>query len=314
MHRSEEPSPSARSMIRDHIFRVLAHHVQQARCGPIATDSLYLMAAEELERSGVFERPRGRQNYNFANYIGKPSQVFPDYDMPPSIAHLMRQTIWDLCVQGILTPAPKRNPVLDRNSPPKHRDSLLSLDFVTITPYGCKILADPQNRIQVHDPDGYLDNFWNANPPPDAEMMRYLSESIAVFESGHLLAAVVLLAIASERLVEVLAEALRDALGNPQGLQWFQKTYKRRDISARFKQLSGKLLSEYGEVLDHHKLKDGFQRVVTLAFEEIRLARNDISHLSDRQFTQNEVSGLLHHFVQYFGYVRRTVALLRSHV
>jgi hypothetical protein len=71
-------------------------------------------------------------------------------------------------------------------------------------------------------------------------------------------------------------------------------------------------MEEYSEELDQEKLKDAFQHVVTLTFEQIRLARNDIAHLKEREFTWNEVNGFLHNFVQYFGYINRIIAFLSN--
>jgi hypothetical protein len=183
-----------------------------------------------------------------------------------------------------------------------------------LTPYGVSVLIDSQNRIQVHDPDGYLANFYGANPPPDPVMMRYLAESISVFRSSHLMATVVLLGIASERLVEILAEDLRDGTGNGKGLAWYNEKYKNKSISDKFKAVSGKLLAEYGPDLAQEQLKDAFQGIVTLTFEEIRHARNDIAHPIGREFTWNEVNGLLFHFVQYFRYVNQIRKFLADSV
>jgi len=183
-------------------------------------------------------------------------------------------------------------------------------DAFVLTPYGVQILTDSANRIRVYDPDGYIANFTNANPPPDPEMMVYLSECLSVFRGGHLFATVILLAISSERLIELLAGKLQDALGEPRGTEWYNKFTGKRDISARFQSLAGKLMEEYSDELNKEKLKEGFQSVVTLSFEAIRLARNDIAHLAGREFTWNEVSGLLHNFVQYFLYVNRIITLL----
>jgi hypothetical protein len=276
------------------------------------------MAADGLVKADIIERPqflggKGLGGQKFVQLIeGRQPNLFPDYGIPSNIANLMRQTLWELYLQGILAPAPRQNPLEDTCYPAKHQDYWLHLDYVMLTPYGVSILIDSQNRIQVHDPDGYLASFWNASSPPDTEMMRYLSECVSVFRGGHLLASVVLLTVASERLVEVLAESLRDALGGP-GAAWFHSKYKnKRDISDRFKTLAGKLMAEYGEEFEQQKLKDGFQSVVTLTFEQIRLARNDIAHLGGREFTWNEVSGFLHNFIQYFGYVNRIITFLAN--
>jgi hypothetical protein len=51
---------------------------------------------------------------------------------------------------------------------------------------------------------------------------------------------------------------------------------------------------------------------VTLTFEQIGCARNDIAHPTGCEFTWNEISGLLHSFVQYFLYVNCIVSFLES--
>jgi len=71
-------------------------------------------------------------------------------------------------------------------------------------------------------------------------------------------------------------------------------------------------VAEYGEQLNDEKLKNAFNGVVRLTFEQIRFTRNEIAHPKGREFTWNEVSGLLHNFVQYFGYSNGVIALLRS--
>jgi hypothetical protein len=311
MHEIERLPLPIRSSVRNQIYSVLAQHASSGNHGPISIKKLFLMAADGLVKADIIERPqflggKGLGGQKFVQLIGRTQpNLFPDYGIPSNIANLMRQTLWELYLQGILAPAPRQNPS-------NYQDYWLHLDYVMLTPYGVSILIDSQNRIQVHDPDGYLASFWNASPPPDTEMMRYLSECVSVFRGGHLLASVVLLAVASERLVEVLAESLRDGLGEP-GAAWFHSKYKnKRHISDRFKRLAGKLMGEYGKALEQEKLKEGFQSVVTLTFEQIRLARNDIAHLGGREFTWNEVSGFLHNFIQYFGYVNRIITFLAN--
>jgi len=144
-------------------------------------------------------------------------------------------------------------------------------------------------------------------------MMRYLEECVGVFRGAHFLATIALLGVASERLIEVLAESLRDALGEPEGTKWFDKKFSQQwPVSRRFKALSDRLFREYEQDLKREKLKEAFDCVVKPTFDQIRCARNDIAHPSGRQFTWNEVSGLMHNFVQYFIYANRIIAFLRA--
>ena len=318
-HRIARLAPLVRSGVRAEIFRVLADYAFGGNHGPIAIGKLFLRAADGLVEAGIIEKPPQLRGQRFAQLeYSYPSDSFPDYGVPSDIANLMRQTFWELYLQGILAPAPTQREILDNNLNKASLTPLalfLDLDWIMLTPYGVDILTDARNRIQVHDPDGYLANFRNAGPEPDPEMMRYLGECVRVFRSGHLLATVVLLGIASERLIEVLALSLRDALGASYGgSSWFREKYaKKRDISDRFEVVEGKLMGEYGKELDEEKLKDGFRTIVKLTFEVIRDARNAIAHPKGRDFTWNEVSGLLHNFVPYFKHINRIIAFLAAH-
>lgn len=304
----ESLPPEITSAIRTALHRVLKTYALNGNLGPHMVRKLFLQTADELVSAGKIERPT-RLSQSFASQATRrEGDNYPDYGIAASLADQMRQAIWELYGEGILMPARTMHPQQEYAG---NENPWFDLDHALITQYGVCVLTDPENRIQVHDPDGYLAIFRGANPPADAEMMRYLEECVAVFRGRHLLAAVVLLGIASERLIDVLAENLTAALGEPSGTEWYKRNYsKKRDISARFESLSGKLMDEYGPELNQQKLKDGFQRDVTLVFDVIRLARNDIAHTAGRLFTWNEVSGLLFHFVQYFGYVNRIIAFL----
>ncbi|NOZ71633.1 MAG: hypothetical protein GXP38_06930 [Chloroflexi bacterium] len=270
------------------------------------------MTADKLEEAGIIDRPEflgsgGPGGQKFVQLVGSQQPgLFPDYGIPGSIATLMRQTIWELYLQRVIAPTPEKASTVDRSIPHKHADSWVHLDVFVLTPYGVNLLLDSKNRIRVYDPDGYLANFWSAKPSPDSEMMRYLGECVSVFRSNHLLASVVLLGVASERLIEVLAESLRDALGDPDGTSWYSGYRKHKAISKKFSSIGNKLKEEYKQ-LDLNS--DAF-RAAELTFQYIRLARNDIAHPKDRQFTSNEVGGFIHNFVQYFEYINHVIALL----
>ena len=313
MHEIDKLEPSIRSKIRDGVFEVLAQFTSNGAHGPIPVKRLFLMVADKLVKAGLVNRPdflggRGAGGQRFEQLLGGDQpQIFPNYGLPQGMADLIRQTTWQLYIQGVLAPATRESVNIHT------REVWVFFDDFVFTPYGVQLLTDSSDRIRVYDPDGYMSNFTNANPPPDPEMISYLSECISVFRGGHHLATIILLAISSERLIEVLAEKIRHALGEPRGTVWYdQKFSKQRDISTRFQSVTGKLMDEYAVELDKDKLKDGFQSIVTLSFEAIRLARNDIAHLAKREFTWNEVSGLLHNFVQYFLYVNRIITLLAA--
>ncbi len=228
MHKIDRLTASDKSEVRSAVYSILREFVEGGNHGPILMQRLFLMVADKLVKANVIKRPQylGGQSaggQNFVTFVGKRQpHVFPNYDIPDNIADLVRQTFWELFIQGVLAPAVSKNPLADRFDSsahphtifdsPSRLDHWISFEVVMLTPFGVGMLADTKNRIQVYDPDGYLHNFWGALPSPDAEMMRYLSEGIAVFRNGHLLASVILLGVASERLIDLLAENLCEAL------------------------------------------------------------------------------------------------------
>jgi hypothetical protein len=188
------------------------------------------------------------------------------------------------------------------------------LDDYMITPYGVQFLLSTSDRIAVHDPDGYLQLFWGANPVPDPEMMRYLGECLEVFRANHLLAAVVLLGVASERLIEVLAMRLRDALGTTRnGNDWYNNTYNTRrnqNITNKFDEVFRRLDTEYRNELNAVRISAREIESIRLAFEAIRNPRNIIAHQHNYVPTWNETGGLLHNFVLYFKLINQIINVM----
>lgn len=310
-------TPIEQTEIKSHVYKVLGKHVNQGEYGSIWMKILFMEVLQSLVDAKVIERPEwlggssagGQRVDSFIK--GPQDKHFPDYDLPPNVASLIRQTFWELFVQGVLAPGASKNPLakLDRSiSPPPDINYWTWLDAVMITPYGAKVLVDTQKQILVHDPDEYLANFQNSSPLPDDEMMRYLKEGVAVFRHAHFLACIVLLGVASERLIDVLADNLSATLKDKG--KWHNEKYKYKQISKKFEAIDGKLMGEYGSKLAQEDLKDPFQNIVKLTFEQIRLARNDIAHPQGREFTWNETNGFLHSFVQYYKIINQINAFL----
>lgn len=281
----EFSNPNMQSIIRAAIFEWLARLVADKKYEVNMNQAAH-QALNSLYRKGILPS-QAPSNIRFEDLYAH--QVSRD------VIRSVTQIFWELHLQGILIPSAAW--ISSNNG------------HAIITPYGRELISENSGRIQAHDPEGYLENFINENPVPDVEMMLYVKESISVFQNGHFFACVILLGVASERLITVLAENLRNSLGSPSGTEWFQKKYK-GNASEKFKVLVNQLLADYGEELEKEKLKEALQGTVKLTFETIRHARNDIAHPKGREFTWNEVSGLLHNFVQYFKYTNKVIAVL----
>jgi hypothetical protein len=302
-----------KSSIRQAIDTVMRAEIRINITQPIPIKRVFLKTCDELVSQKVITRPEviggsSLGGQNFMTFLGgeQPS-IFPNYEIPPHIAQFIRFSIWDIFLQGFVLPSYKRRQGIDASD----IDSLIFFLSFEFTELGKEYFGKDQAPINVYDPDGYLSLLYSANPKPDEEMLKYLTECLLVFKANHLLSSMVLLGIASERLIEVLALSLRDSMGGEKGNLWYTQKFKnKRDVSERFKSLHGKLKDEYGEELKMARLSEGLDLVVSLTFESIRIARNDIAHRNGKEILSCEVAGFLYNFSQYFFYINSIIKYL----
>ena len=189
MHEITRLNPPTIKGVRAEVLNALAEYASGGAHGPIHLGKLFGKVADRLVRVNIIERRPNGAKFASLKY-SYPSDSFPDYGVPTGIANLIRQTFWELYIQGCLAPAAEPKAILDRNLNDARLTPLalfMNLDEVMITPHGVDVFIKARDRIQVYDPEGYLASFWSAHPPPDPEMMRYLSECVLVFRSNHLL-------------------------------------------------------------------------------------------------------------------------------
>ena len=128
-------------------------------------------------------------------------QLTSDYDRHDTL--ILQEVIWELLVQGVLAPG---------------KNSLnLNLPFVHVTEYGARCLDD--GAIRAHDPEGYAAQIAAIGSAGNGEVDRVLIESVReaqlCFLAGRFTAAIVMLARASEVLLNRLARALDVAVTAP---------------------------------------------------------------------------------------------------
>ena len=307
-HATMTLDPAIRTAVPHHVRGVLRHWASTNCHDDISLNRLFLMVADGLVQDALSEKPQSLEVENFEKLADKPSPAYPDYGLDHRVATLIRHTIWEQFVQGILAPDPRRIDTIHAEMN-RARD----LRYACLTAYGVQVLSDPEDRILVHDPEGYLASLEEAEPPPDTEMMSYLAESLSVFRSSHLRATILLLHMASERLLDCLASSLGDALaGSGTQLDFHSKYNSTREVSKRFKLLEDKLMGVYSAQLHTERLKEGFQDVVKPTFHSIRHARNAIAHLKGHDFTWNNVGSRLFLFAHSFHHTNAIIAFLRA--
>jgi len=301
-------STSEISIIRESVFRTLSHLSHALPNQPIEVKRLFLLSAEELVEKRLFIRPDIIRGQEYGKLINQPEDsYFPDYGIPAVIADEIRRIIWDYYRKELISPF-TRAPINTQSG-----YTWVYFDQFKITKTGITIIEKSDYQLCLYDPDGYLLNITNIDPTPDPEMMKYLQECLVVFHGGHLFATVVLLAIASERLIDLFGETLRNSLGEPTGAEWYSRNIiHKREVSVRFEALEAKLMGEYGKQLTERKLLEGFHNIVKLTFQSIRITRNEIAHPMGRNLTINEVTGLLHNYFQYYLHTIRIINFLQE--
>jgi hypothetical protein len=201
---------------------------------------------------------------------------------------LVFEEIWSLCCQGLLRPGPS----------PRTRQSL-SLDRLVLTSYGERCMQE--NRILPHDPQGYLADLQRRCGVLDPEVEVLARESLLTFQANCLVASVILIGAASERLVRVLFESYRDAYQNQADRDRLDRGWenrRRRSIAQKFSWLWQQLEIRRRELNNAGRLWDGAEGVVRSTFDVLRIARNEAVH-QNRHFERTQTNELLFLFVPY---------------
>jgi hypothetical protein len=236
------------------------------------------------------------------------SDSFPNYSVEEYLVESIRSLVWRYYFQGILIPTAEKE-LMPSDGQRFRMNFYFSMNSFLVTPYGVSELTDPDKEIKVYDPEGYLDNF----PGADEEMRVYLQESIAVFQDNHLTAAVILLGMASERLVDVMIEKIKESLGEPASKKWYaDKLKNKKNISEKFEEMKIKLTNDFSAQLDAASAKEGMRTILSLVFDEIRIARNEAAHLKGVKLTKSRVRGLLRNFVEYYIYAKKIIDVLET--
>ena len=142
MHHIDSLLPAVRSNVRSMIFRVLRDYATGGQYS-IYFGTIFLKVADLLAEQSIINRIEtnsGRMSY-ISLRADHHSDWFPNYNMPLEIAKLIRQTFWELFLQGVLAPSSftRGN---DKNL------FHLDLDSCDITPYGVQVLISSDDRIQ----------------------------------------------------------------------------------------------------------------------------------------------------------------------
>lgn len=200
--------------------------------------------------------------------------------LSPGDRELVREVFWDLFRQGIIT--------LGLN------DSNREFPFFKVSQSGKRILEN-ENTYFFHDLSTYTTLIKSNVPDINGTTLLYLQEAMQSFKSGCMLAATVMLGVASEHSFLLLLEA---AESNSRYGPRFANAVKQRTILQKFR--------KFKAALDQHVMTDlpsevkedldiDFAGILSV----IRTFRNDSGHPTGKILEREQTYVLLQMFVPY---------------
>jgi hypothetical protein len=162
----------------------------------------------------------------------KSFEPFLEFDPPrPNdrevFARCLLDVFWQLVAEGVLAPG-KSLGLHMTNLPWFHR-----------TPYGSKVIA--AGEYVPHDPIAFMARLDAQINPVDGTVRAYVDESLRTFLNGNLLASMVMLGVAAERVFDLLCETLEPALKDSKERTQFRKLLSQLSVRRRLDWVHEKL-------------------------------------------------------------------------
>ena len=247
---------------------------------------------EKIElRPFVFEALRKHHSSQYGNVSHDVAQLCDEYVEPRDGGKVV-EIVWDLLIQGVLAPG--------------HGGAhVQSSSFFHVTPYGRECLA--AGDVIPQDPDGYMARLRERiGPNLDDVVATYVHESLLTFVARRYLASAVMLGVASERCVDLLASQLVESLRQSDGGAALEKKlgHAGRSVKQRFDLIREHLLQAELPI----DLKDALDVQLSGIFTLIRYTRNDAGHPTGRSVDREIANANLQLFP---GYCERVYGLVR---
>lgn len=200
--------------------------------------------------------------------------------LPANDWAVFHEVFWDLFRQGIITPG--------------INDSSLEFPHFSVSQFGRKILEN-ENTYFFHDLSTYTTLMKSNVPDINDTTLLYLQEAMQSFKSGCMLAATVMLGVASEHSFLLLLES---AHANSTYGSNFANAAKQRTILQKFR--------KFKAALDQHvmadlpsEIKEDLDIDFAGILSVIRTFRNESGHPTGKILEREQAYVLLQMFVPY---------------
>ena len=179
--------------------------------------------------------------------------------------------------------------------------------FMSLTSYGKKVLDNED--VVPHDPENYIKTFKNKVPDADELILMYLTESVQTFRNNNLLAASVMLGVASEASFNLLFQEFTNSVTGPKKDK-FEKLLSNISTKQKFDEL----IKEIALIKNRLpiELQENLQSELNGIFNLIKYQRNDSGHPTGKKLSRDEVFVSLRLFIIYCGKVYRLIDWLKN--
>lgn len=226
-------------------------------------------------------------------FIAAPQPLQVQQRLPTEDTEKVRELFWSFIIQGIIMPgANEQNP---------------NLPFFTLTEYGRMVVA---NKDPVpHDPDSFLVHIKRVAPNLDEVALFYLAEGLECFQRGTYTASVVMLGVASEKLIFDLAESVQNALTGNESDNLLRVIEIGR-ISRIYEETMKRLSPRINKLPT--SMSDGLESQIDGVFTTIRTHRNQAGHPSGNLVDRLTALGLYSSFPFYCGRVSELIGHINA--
>lgn len=200
----------------------------------------------------------------------------------------VREIVWDLIIQRILTIGSHNNP---------------DWPFLSLTEYGMEAI---ESELPIpNDVSGYLARLNNEIPDLNEVILAYLEESIQTYNINQLLSSTITLGCASEKALLILIDTYGKSFEDEEKGKTFRKKIEKKFIKAKFEIFNDDLKRNIQKVPS--ELREDYQNTLTGIFEMIRRNRNEAGHPTGKKVDKEILFSHLQVFIPYCKYVYRLI-------
>jgi len=202
--------------------------------------------------------------------------------LPREEKDAIREIVWDLIIQRVLTPGYVDDP---------HS----SWPWIRLTEYGRASLKE--REFLPHDSEGYLRTLSATISSVDPLILRYMDEALECFRVGCYLATSVMTGAASERVFDLLLEAMGGTFRNTSKRTEFLKDTKSNFVSVRKKAFDNQINRLRGQLPE--VVQRSLDTTINSIFSLLKDYRDDSGHPTGRVVARDEAHANLKLFAVY---------------